>query len=157
MSELIVIASCNSVPEAQILRGVLENAGIPAMLRNEHLVNAQWLYAGAVGGVEVGVPEAFAEDAVRVLRGEVPLSAEEATHELPEDDDAATSAAISEQAPRSEGSPPLPEDVPECPVCGGQGVPRKLKGLFAALTFILCIPLPGARAHWSCKECGKTF
>ncbi len=45
----------------------LEGVGITCFLANEHLVGVNFAYSGAVGGVELKVPESEAESAVAVL------------------------------------------------------------------------------------------
>lgn len=40
--------------QAELARSVLASAGIEAFLVNEHVVNVNWLYANAVGGVSAG-------------------------------------------------------------------------------------------------------
>lgn len=49
MADFITVAAFDAAPEAYIAKGLLEQAGIPAFIRNEHLVGVQWLYSNAVG------------------------------------------------------------------------------------------------------------
>ena len=59
-----VIARFDTMPEAHIAMGRLEAEGIEAWLADEHLVQTDWLYSIAVGGIKLQVN---AEDAQRAL------------------------------------------------------------------------------------------
>lgn len=67
----VCIASFGMAHEAHLVRGLLESAGVPAILRNEHLVGINSFYSTAVGGVEVMVPAECVDDALHFLQGEV--------------------------------------------------------------------------------------
>ncbi|MEY4563619.1 MAG: hypothetical protein RLZZ618_2896 [Pseudomonadota bacterium] len=68
-AEVALAARCNSAVEANLLRGVLESAGIAATVTNDHLSQAAaWMGGnGGVGGVRVWVPAAQHEDALRAV------------------------------------------------------------------------------------------
>jgi hypothetical protein len=61
------LASFSQPVEAHLLRLRLENEGITAYLRDEHLVTFDWLYSNAVGGVKVDVADEDYERALEVL------------------------------------------------------------------------------------------
>ena len=145
MADLVTVFSCDTAHEAHIVRGMLESAGIPAFLSNEHLVSAQWMYATAVGGVKVRVRDEDAGTALELLR--------EAAAQ-----DARASASPSGLAGMSSG----PEDkngrtAGACPRCGSPGEPYRYRGLFSALSLGLFIPFPQARYRWHCPACGKKW
>ena len=54
---MTTVATFNKVEDAHLLRMRLENAGIPAVLQDENLVQIDWLLANAVGGVRVQVAD----------------------------------------------------------------------------------------------------
>lgn len=58
----ITIARFDTMPEAHIALGRLEAEGINAWLADEHLVQTDWLYSIAVGGIKLQVNS---EDAAR--------------------------------------------------------------------------------------------
>lgn len=59
---MITIATFDTMPDAHIALGRLHAEGIEAHLADQHLVQTDWLYAIAVGGIKLQVAE---EDAPR--------------------------------------------------------------------------------------------
>jgi len=59
---LETIATFDFLPEAEIARGRLLAEGIPGQLADQYLVQANWLYSPAVGGIKLQVE---AQDAAR--------------------------------------------------------------------------------------------
>lgn len=117
MADFVTVAAFDAAPDAYIIKGLLEQAGIPAFISNEHLVGVQWLYSNAVGGVQVQVPAEHAAAALEVLR------------------------AGQEESPEQE------RDAPVCPGCGNKGVESGPTGLLAALSLCLGIPLLARRRN----------
>jgi len=64
---LITIATYDTMPDAHIAMGRLHAEGIDASLADEHLVQTDWLYAIAVGGIKVQVDERDAARAREIL------------------------------------------------------------------------------------------
>ena len=56
-------------PEAEIIKGRLENEGIPAMLRYESAGLIYGITVNGLGQVEVQVPSALADEARQILKG----------------------------------------------------------------------------------------
>lgn len=65
---LVTVARYSLPSEAQIYRGRLEAEGIPAFIADDHIVNMQWLYSDAIGGVRVQVPAPY-EERARIALG----------------------------------------------------------------------------------------
>ena len=63
----IIIARFDSMPEAHIAMGRLEAEGIEAWLADEHLVQTDWLYSIAVGGIKLQVAAEDAQRASKIL------------------------------------------------------------------------------------------
>lgn len=63
----IIIARFDSMPEAHIAMGRLEAEGIESWLADEHLVQTDWLYSIAVGGIKLQVRPELAERALKIL------------------------------------------------------------------------------------------
>lgn len=51
----VTIASFDMLPDAHIAAGRLEAEGIQSWIMDEHLVQTDWLYSIAVGGIKVQV------------------------------------------------------------------------------------------------------
>lgn len=138
-SHFVSIAACDTVHEAYLIRSQLESAGIPVVLRNEHLVSSNSIYGLAAGGVEVMVPQACAPDALRFLQAQAPASATA---------DNGDASAASQEANTSS------EDVPLCPHCGGR-LERRRRLWPSLLSLLLCAASPGQSSFWRCTSCGK--
>lgn len=67
LGDMVTIARPYKPIEANLLKGVLEAAGIPASVADANLVQAHAWMANAVGGVRVQVPASFVEHAKLVL------------------------------------------------------------------------------------------
>ncbi|MFA9460831.1 DUF4870 domain-containing protein [Thiohalorhabdus methylotrophus] len=78
---MITIATFDNQALAHIAKGRLEAEGIPARLADDHLVQTDWLYGAALGGIKIQVPEAHAARARSILAedhsGELDLDREE--------------------------------------------------------------------------------
>ncbi len=56
-------------PEAEIIKGRLENEGVPAVLRYESAGLIYGITVDGLGQVEVQVPSALADEARQILQG----------------------------------------------------------------------------------------
>lgn len=64
---MITIATYDTMPDAHIALGRLRAEGIEAHLADEHLVQTDWLYAIAVGGIKLQVAASDVDRARTVL------------------------------------------------------------------------------------------
>lgn len=64
--DLVTVRSFWSLPEANLAKGILENAGIESFLFDENIVGLG-LYINAVRGVTLRVDREFAEEADQIL------------------------------------------------------------------------------------------
>jgi len=62
-----ILARYDGMPDAHIAMGRLAAEGIDSWLADEHLVQTDWLYSIAVGGIKLHVAEEDAEHAVKIL------------------------------------------------------------------------------------------
>ena len=73
---LVTVYTAIGQPEAEIIRGRLENGGIPAILRYESFGNVYGITVDGLGQVEIQVPDDYAHDAKQILEtsftGQVP-------------------------------------------------------------------------------------
>ena len=67
MSHWITIATFDFLPEAEIARGRLLTEDIDCRLADQHLVQTDWLYSIAVGGIKLLVSDHDAERAAMIL------------------------------------------------------------------------------------------
>ena len=63
----VIVARFDTMPEAHIAMGRLEAEGIEAWLADEHLVQTDWLYSIAVGGIKLQVRPEQAQRAMQIL------------------------------------------------------------------------------------------
>jgi hypothetical protein len=75
---MVTIRTCASLPDAQVVQSHLRGSGIEAFLPDELTVQFNWLWANAIGGVRVQVPEEDAERAVEILEDESASHVQEA-------------------------------------------------------------------------------
>lgn len=127
---MITIASFDNTEQAELLKGRLDLAGIPAFVADKGVVGNAWVYSNAVGGVRVQVEE---KDLPRV-RSFLEASGE-CTSEM---------AALSAY---------------RCPFCGSTKVEfRRLSKTFFWLSLlVLAVPLALYRPRCHCLDCGKTW
>lgn len=64
---MVVVGQYDNIPDAWIAKGRLEAEGIPCRLADQHLVQADWLYSIAVGGIKLQVAPAHAARAREIL------------------------------------------------------------------------------------------
>lgn len=65
--EMKTIASFSAPIEAHMLISRLEGNGIPAFIRDEHMVSLDWLASNAIGGVKVDVGDDDYERALELI------------------------------------------------------------------------------------------
>lgn len=65
---LITVATFDHLPDAHIALGRLHAEGIAAWLADANLVQTDWLYSIAVGGIKLQVNSSDVERAQRVLQ-----------------------------------------------------------------------------------------
>ena len=64
---MVTIATYDFITDAEIARGRLQAEGIEAFLADQHLVQTDWLYSIAVGGIKLQVEAAHAARAEAIL------------------------------------------------------------------------------------------
>lgn len=64
---MVTVGTYENTADAHIALGRLKAEGIPAFLADEHLVQADWLYSIAVGGIKLQVEPRYAERAREIL------------------------------------------------------------------------------------------
>ena len=69
---LVMVGSFRDVPEAFLAKGTLDSAGIESFLVDQNIVQMDWLYSNAVGGVKLLVHEEDASEAAAILDDPIP-------------------------------------------------------------------------------------
>ena len=64
------VASFREPYQAHLAKGKLEAEGIPAIVLDEHLVQINFNFSQAIGGVKVQVPEAALDEAREILKAD---------------------------------------------------------------------------------------
>lgn len=114
---------------------MLEGAGIPAFVADDHLISTQWLYSTALGGVKLQVVSEDLEAARDLLD----------RHGI---DDLAT-------IPESQ-QPPADGDI--CPSCTSSEIRgSQVFRSSLALSLLAQVPLFAWRRRWVCEACGYSW
>ena len=131
---LVTVRRYRDLTEAFVARSLLESAGIPAWIADEHLVRMIWFYSNMAGGMRLQVDERDEAAAREILEEGVPGTITYSTEE----------AYVQ----------------PTCPSCGsaeitlGNGTEcgRSLVALY-----LMAIPVPPRKAAWHCEACGAQW
>lgn len=110
-----------------MLRLRLEAGGVPAFLDNENLVQMDWMFSNATGGVRVLIAEEDAERAQEIL-GEAPLESDSAG--LP-------------VCPKCSSPKTAPDERPR-------------RWAFLSL-LLVGFPLLVSKTRWRCADCGHAW
>ncbi len=121
---MTTIATFSKSEEAHLFRTRLEAAGIPAFVQDEHLVQLDWLYSNAIGGVRVQIADEDVAAARAFLAADLPEGA---------------AAGLGVACPKCGSEETAPDELP-----------RRLA--FVTL-LLLNIPLLFARHRWRCRAC----
>jgi len=124
---MITVGTFSKPEEAHLLRGRLESGGVRAYIQDENLVQMNWLYSNAIGGVRVQIAEEDVEQAQAILR--------QNTIELPD--------SVDVTCPFCESPEVAPDELP-----------RRIS--FATL-LLLSFPFLFAKYRYRCQACNSTW
>lgn len=65
-SDFVVIGAFDYLADAELLKLKLESEGIPVLLKDANILQAEPFIAAAIGGVKVMVPRAYQQEALEV-------------------------------------------------------------------------------------------
>lgn len=71
-SDFVVIQKCQGQLAAEVTKSHLESEGIPAVLQYESAGRVYGLITDGLGAVKIMVPQEFAEEAKKIISGNVP-------------------------------------------------------------------------------------
>jgi hypothetical protein len=132
---LVTLSSYRDPIDAELARTRLDDAGIPAIVVDQHLISIQWLYSGTIGGVKIKVEDSDLEIAREVLR----------------EDRSADLLSIPESQTQLAGGD-------RCPMCGSSEVEiSRVQRNLAAISLGTGIPLAAWRRRWICKSCNHSW
>jgi hypothetical protein len=120
---MLTVATFSKPEEAHMLRLRLEAGGVPAFIQDENMVQTDWLYSNAIGGVRVQIDEDDADRAKEIL-----------------------------QDPGIEAEPVGMPSCPKCSSTktAPDELPRRLSFLSMMLAGI---PLLFSKTRWRCSDC----
>lgn len=164
----VTVAQYPEAWQAQIARINLEQAGIPVFVADGNIVQMEWYYSNAVGGVKVQVPESCVEEASAILAQ--PMSKPDA-HDLeqqalasaPESPEFSATQTLAEpgiaQAVEYETPAASTTEQPVvCPACGSTDVYRTTAGSkIFFLSLLVGLILPVAWRRYECSRCHTTW
>jgi hypothetical protein len=131
---VVTVRRYRDLTEALVGRSLLESAGIPAWIADEHFVRMIWFYSNMVGGMRLQVDERNEAAAREILEELVPATITYGQEET--------------------------YVQPTCPKCGsaeitlGGGTER---GRSLVALYVLSIPVPPRKAAWHCEACGARW
>lgn len=134
---LVVVASFLEPNLAHIARSRLEAEGIQAALDGENHIAMDWFISNAIGGVKLLVHQRDAEEARRILSGDVAEIADEQSGDVPNGQ----------------------ESWEGCPECASPDVypERVRRGIAYFSTLLLGFPLPVFSDKLACAMCGHRW
>lgn len=129
---LVTVQQYRDLAEAQVVKGVLDSAGIRSYLRDENALRMEWVWSNLLGGVRLQVDEK---------------------------DRAAAEAVLAQPIPEQiEVDGETPYDQPRCPRCGSLDIHYQAIHERAGLaSIILFVPVPIPKRAWLCKDCGAQW
>lgn len=131
----VCVATFRHSAEAHVWLAKLAAHEIPAVVLDQYLVGADWLYSQALGGVKVCVPREHCESAAALLTADE----SEALRSTPE-------ASL----------PPTPDEL--CPSCGAAVAgPASLSVRSRAPSLLVNIPFVFWRRSERCSACGHRW
>jgi hypothetical protein len=129
---LITIRQYRELTDAQLAKGALESAGIPAFLRDENVVRMEWVWSNLLGGVRLQVRKQDYEAAEAVLTQPIP-------EQIQLEDE-------------------IPFEQPRCPRCNSLDIHyQAIHERTGLASIILFVPIPVPKRAWICKDCGAEW
>jgi|SRR5215472_7454236 len=132
--ELVTLCRYRDLPEALVAKSKLESAALWCVLADENIVRLNWFLSNAIGGVRLQVSDEDSEDALALLREEIPasFSAEETGEEYWQ---------------------------PACPTCSSRDVTFEPFSKAVALVFLQFTSLPVwiPKRVWKCEDCSHEW
>lgn len=84
MNSMVTVATFDFLPDAEIAKGRLLAEGIHCRLADQHLVQTDWLYSIAVGGIKLQVKACDVDQAHRILDQDFSHELDDINHNDPD-------------------------------------------------------------------------
>ena len=166
MSRLVTILAIDDLSIAYLAKGQLEAAGIPCFLANEYTVGVNWMYANALGGIQLQVPAEAAEEALAVFEGEETFAKSDGYEgyfdglknvSLQSEHGHEISGHVHTQSSYAENEKEMKKGE-ICPRYGSGDIEEhSLRRPLGALSFLLGFPLPFAPRWNKCLNCKQRW
>ncbi len=130
--EFVILCRFRDLPEAILIKSILDSAGIECFLSDENLIRMDWFWSGLLGWVKLWVRQQDVDQAQSLISQGV----------LEEFD--------------VEGVGKFKQ--PRCLRC--QSIDISFQGLFKPFAFIsayIGLPIPLKRRGWKCHSCGHSW
>jgi len=134
LRRVVTVRRYRDLAEAYVGRSLLESAGIPSWIADEHLVRMDWFYSNLVGDMRLQVDERDEATAQEILNEGTPET-----------------IAYGEKQVYTQ---------PTCPKCRsaeitlGSGTEQ---GRSLVALYVLSIPVPPRETTWHCEACGARW
>lgn len=133
----VTVRSFGTAEQAHLLRLVLERAGIPCVVDNEHTGTALWHAQPAVGGIGLRVPEPFEQQAREVLDAQPQAPVADEGRDGAEDEEEPGESDQDEVYEADEEEPVA--DGKQCPACHSSDIEKFTWGRrFGQALLVLC-------------------
>ena len=128
-TDFVMVRRYRDLPEAVIVKSILDAEGIDCVLSDENLVRMDWFWSNLLGGVKLWVRQQDLENAKELI-----------DQNPPEHFDVEGVGAFSQ---------------PHCPQCQSIDISfRELNKRVAFITAYVGLPIPLKRRGWKCHACG---
>jgi hypothetical protein len=133
MANLVVLRRFRDMPDALLAWSILDSTGMESFLIDEITIRMDWLWSNLLGGIKICVKPEDAEEALQVLKLEIP--------------EKFSIEGIGEF------------EQPRCPQCQALDIyfENLNKPVTYACTFLLNLPIPVRRQRWKCHSCGDVW
>jgi len=131
-ADYIMLRRYRDLPEAVIVKSILDAERIDCVLSDENLVRMDWFWSGLLGGVKLWVRQQDLEAAKELI-----------DQNAPENFDVEGVGAFSQ---------------PHCPQCQSIDISfRELNKRVAFVSAYFGLPIPLKRRGWKCHACGHSW
>jgi hypothetical protein len=128
----VVLGRYRDLPTANLAKSILDSAGIESFLADDTVIQMNWLYSNALGGVKLLVRD---------------------------EDEVAARELLDAQVPEKFDVEGVGEyEQPKCPNCGSLDVSfEELDRKIAHTGLLVSLPIPAVKHGWNCHSCGHTW
>jgi hypothetical protein len=128
LNDLVTVRKFVYLPEALLAKGSLESAGIRSYLFDDNMINMNWFYSNALGGIKLKVQPEDVDAANEILNQPIPETIE--------------IEGIGEY------------EQPRCPKCQSLDVSYRELDKFASYgSAYVGVPIPVHNKAWTCHAC----